>query len=47
MVKFINLLVGGFCGGRNDGDYFCEYLRNDFTQHSSSALLNYYLIFEN
>lgn len=40
-----SLLVGGFCSGRNDGDYFCENLRNDYTQHASSSLLNYYLIF--
>jgi len=34
-------LIGGYCGGTNDGDYFGQTLRNDFTQHASSAILNY------
>lgn len=36
--------AGGVGGGGNDGDYFCENFRNDFTQHASSALLNYYFM---
>lgn len=39
------MLIGGFCGGLNDGKFFCETMRSDYTQHSSSALLNYYNIF--
>jgi len=39
------IIVGGYCSGTNDANYFCQTLRNDFTQHSSSAVLNYYNTF--
>ena len=39
------LLIGVYCGGANDGEYFCQLLRNDFMQHASSAVLNYYNVF--